>query len=644
MRTRGLAKAAIGALVAATFSLFASPAHAAAGESDTTLVTDGTARYAKIASNPAIGDFNAISIEFWFKSNLSSCDGNIVSKGVDYAVYCASGYMNFAFKGGGTVTGTQVRFSTSSGPTYLAPPQYEWHHFAITRAANATTVKIYWDGVMVSSDQTSDGAGSTALANSGDDLNIGARRNGGTYFNGSIDEVRISNVVRTQSDIQNDMKNWGIGSENGVVAYYDFNDVSGTTVVDRVGSNNLTLVGSPTISPLEITATSGNDYIVVFPRTYLTSQGGWRVPGGITKMESLVVGGGGAGGSRAGGGGGAGGYVYTDRNILTYTAGTVESIIVGAGGVGQNASRGTNGGNSSIGTKRIAIGGGGGGSANANNPDRSGGDGGSGGGAATTGGSGTLVVGTSTQFSTYGYGSGNNGALSLGTDFYQGGGGGGASSASVIASATTYNSWSDGGNGTSSSITTVATCYATGGGGGFGNANVSTVVGASSAALTSHGGNCGGSADPNGGRGAYGKLMGQWAVANTGSGGGGGGWDDATAGADKPGGSGGSGIVVLRFNTLLTASFTGVATATYRTPSAMTVTTSIGSKVTFYANGKRIGGCVSIPTVNLTATCNWKPSFRGTLKVTASATSMVPNPTTLTFSTTTIVARRTNTR
>ncbi len=639
VRKRTISKAAIAALAAACLSLIQSPAQAAPGESDTTLVTDGTARYAKIASNSAIGTFNAISIEFWFKSSLASCDGNIVSKGVDYAVYCAAGTMNYAFKGGGTVTGTTVRFAGTSGPTSLTPPQNEWHHFAITRAANATTVTTYWDGQVVSSDQTSDGAGSTALANTGEDLNIGARRNGATYFNGLIDEVRISNVVRTQAEIQADMKTWGIGSETGVVAYYDFNDVSGTTVVDRVGSNNLTLVGSPTISSVESTSTIGNDTVVVFPRSYLTSQGGWRVPGGITKIESLVVGGGGAGGSRAGGGGGAGGYVYTDRNTLTYTAGAVEAITVGAGGVGQNDTKGSNGQNSSIGTRRIALGGGGGGSANgANNTLRNGADGGSGGGAAVGYSSTTATAGSTIQNSTYSYGLGFNGAQGLGANYFQGGGGGGASSAAIIAAGYTYNDWSDGGNGVTNSITGSSVCYATGGGGGYGLNN------AGAASLRSHGGNCGGVADPNGGQGAYGKLKGQWATANSGGGGGAGGFDDTTTGNDKPGGSGGSGIIVLRYSTLLTATLNGVASATYRSTSTMTATTSIGAKVTFFANGKRIAGCISLPTVNLVATCNWKPAFRGSINVTATATSLLSNPTSVTLSASTFVGKRTNNR
>ena len=639
MRSRGKAGALALALATSLLVTISPTAQAAPGEFDSYLNLDGTARYATIASNSAIGTFNDISIEFWFKSSAATCSGNIVAKGVDYAIYCTAGNLAFAFKGNGTVAGTNIRYSSTSGPTYLTVPQGEWHHFAITRAANTATATIYLDGQILNNNQSADGAGTSALANSGEVLNIGARRDSATYFNGGIDEVRISNVVRTQSEIQADMHRWGIGNETGVVAYYDFNDISGTTLTDQIGGNTMTLVGAPAVSRIDSTTQSGSDTVVTFPRSYLTSQGGWKVPVGVSKMESLVVGGGGAGGSRSGGGGGAGGYVATAANTLTFTPGAVETITVGQGGVGQNNTRGSNGQNSALGTRRIAQGGGGGGSANgADNSLRNGANGGSGGGAAYLAVAG-LVAGTSTQTSTYGYGLGNNGALALGANYFPGGGGGGSSSAAIIAAASSANDWSDGGNGTTNSISGSAVCYATGGGAGLGLATIG------SSTLKSNGGNCGGTANPNKGRGTYGKLIAQWGSANTGAGGGGSGWDDSIATSDVPGGSGGSGIIVLRYLSTLSATFTGATTATYRQPSTISVTTTLASKVTFYANGKRISGCISVPTDGaLLATCNWSPSIRGQITVTATVTPLLAGVSAQTKTLVTTVGRRTSTR
>ena len=68
MTKRSLAGALVSALAASLLVLISPAAHAAPGESDTYLNLDGTARYATIASNSALGTMNAISIEFWFKS------------------------------------------------------------------------------------------------------------------------------------------------------------------------------------------------------------------------------------------------------------------------------------------------------------------------------------------------------------------------------------------------------------------------------------------------------------------------------------------------------------------------------------------------------------------------------------------------
>ena len=623
-----------------SFTLIAIPnAQAVAGESDSYLNFDGTAKYATAADSAALNTFNAISIEFWFKSSLATCSGNIVSKGVDYVVYCNSGRIAYAFQSASVgATGTDVRYQSTTRVAYLNVPQNEWHHFAITRAANTNSVTTYWDGQKVSDNQAADGASTYALKATADPLNIGARRNTTTYFSGGIDEVRISNVVRTQAEIQSDMNTWGIGSETGVVAYYDFNDISGSTLTDRVNGNNMSLVGAPTSSTIESKTTVGNDTVISFPRSYLTSQGGWKVPDGITKIESLVIAGGGAGGSRAGGGGGAGGYVATDRATLTYTPNQVQVITVGVGGIGQSDTLGGNGTNSMLGTVRTAIGGGGGGSASGvGNSLRNGQDGGSGGGAAvqhTTG----LVYGNSIQYSTTGYGVGYYGALALGANFYPGGGGGGAGGYASPAAASSATDWSAGGAGLSNSITGSAVCYATGGGGGLGQLNLSGAY-----SLASAGGNCGGSANPNNGRGMYGKAQAQWGLGNTGAGGGGTGFDDYTSG-DIPGGHGGSGIIILRYTSTLTSSFTGQVSGIYRTASSMSVTTNIGAKVTFYANGKRIAGCIAIKTVNLVATCNWKPSSRGQLNITATSTPLFAGGVAVTSTSLMSVGRRTESR
>jgi len=57
---------------------------------------------------------------------------------------------------------------------------------------------------------------------------------------------------------------------------------------------------------------------------------------------------------------------------------------------------------------------------------------------------------------------------------------------------------------------------------------------------------------------------------------------------------------------------------TYRSSNTVTTTSNYAGKVTFYANGKKIGGCISVPTNgSLVATCNYKPTIHGAVTITA---------------------------
>ena len=75
---------------------------------------------------------------------------------------------------------------------------------------------------------------------SGSALNVSANNNpirigsdyGSRYFDGRIDEVRIWNIAREQADIIADMDSTLFGNENGLVAYYHFNEGEGDTLYD----------------------------------------------------------------------------------------------------------------------------------------------------------------------------------------------------------------------------------------------------------------------------------------------------------------------------------------------------------------------------------------------------------------------------
>jgi hypothetical protein len=64
-------------------------------------------------------------------------------------------------------------------------------------------------------------------------------------------------------------------------------------------------------------------------------------------------------------------------------------------------------------------------------------------------------------------------------------------------------------------------------------------------------------------------------------------------------------------------SLSGGATAAKGVVKTMTATASASGAVTFYINGKRVPGCISVKTQSSVATCNWKPATQGSVTITA---------------------------
>ena len=282
--------------------------------------------------------------------------------------------------------------------------------------------------------------------------------------------------------------------------------------------------------------TCGNYKTHVFtgPGTFTVSCAGNSQ--GSNSVEYLVVAGGAGGAARHGAGGGAGGYRQNYPNPATAglpVTATGYPITVGSGGAGSSCGSilGTSGNPSIFSTITSAGGGGGLGTTG------SGASGGSGGGTRSgSGGAGNTPPVSPSQ--------GNNGANGPAASDYNGSGGGGAGAVGC-------NSKSGGGNGgigspiataffgpTSPSYGTTGPApgrYFAGGGGG------GSYQGLGSPGPIGSGGSGGG-----GSGGAYPTAPTSGTV-NTGGGGGGGGGSPSSPGPSCTAGSGGSGIVAIRY-------------------------------------------------------------------------------------------------
>ena len=624
-RCRAILALVLSATLICLIPALSTPAQAATFERDTAIDLNGSAQYGYAGNSTALRTFNAITIEFWAKPDVT-CSGNMVAKNLDYAVYCSAGELSYAF--------SRTGVSWVGVNTNIKIPTNEWHHIAVVRPASTATAYVYIDGQLHYTG-TADSASTSAISsNASTFLNIGARGQAATYFNGNVDEVRIFSSTRTETQIASDMHTWGNLGLSSIVAYYDFNNVSGSTISNKAlnpdANSDLTINGSPTFPTIESSVASGDQIVTTFPRSYLNSNGGWFGPDGVSKYWALVVAGGGGGGMDEGGGGGAGGLI--DSRTVILAADSAITIDVGQGGrgaVGLTGNygtadlRGNSGQNSQI-SSVTAVGGGGGGSSKnvANDAARNGGPGGSGG-----GGAGEVTAGHAGGAGTAGQGY----AGGVGINASSGGGGGGASEAG-----NTDGNFL-GGDGAASSITGSSVTYAGGGGGGGGNTTATQYAGGSG------GGGTGGSS----------TLANTAGTAGLG-GGGGGGCGNLACGPDGvaySGASGGSGVIILRYMAVSGVFLTSLSYSTTPTKSTSTTITAVitvAGQVRFTAKGARIKNCLTRPTSGAsptyTVTCSWKPAIHGPNLLEMRITPTDSNFVATTLNQSVTVARRSNTR
>ncbi|MCD6013653.1 MAG: type sorting protein, partial [Flavipsychrobacter sp.] len=214
------------------------------------LHVDGSNDYVSIPNNSALNISSNITIESWIKiTNTSTNIQNVVCKSqcsgsnngyifprTDNAWTNMNGYLHIAGS-----------WRVLTGP---APSANVWHHCALTY--NGSTILMYIDGVQVASMSQSG-----SITTNSNPLSIGVQVGcSSEHFGGAVDEVKIWNTARSQSQIQADM-NCDAAQNANLVAYYRFDEgtASGTntgitTVVDYSGNslcgtlNNLALTGS----------------------------------------------------------------------------------------------------------------------------------------------------------------------------------------------------------------------------------------------------------------------------------------------------------------------------------------------------------------------------------------------------------------
>jgi hypothetical protein len=197
---------------------------------------DGSDDYVELANESAFDFTNTFTVETWIKVNRFDLSYQaIIAKGDDsWRLSRNFNYNTIHFAANKSSGG----YISINGTTDVNDGK--WHHIAAV--ADGTNMYLYIDGLLEGQIAMTD-----TVPDSSYPVYIGENsENRGRYFDGQIDEVRIWNTSRTQTEIQENMGNTLSGNENGLLAYYQFNEGDGNTATDIASSGNEgTIEGDP---------------------------------------------------------------------------------------------------------------------------------------------------------------------------------------------------------------------------------------------------------------------------------------------------------------------------------------------------------------------------------------------------------------
>jgi len=235
--------------------------------SEGTLQLNGTDRYMRIPSaddfNIAIGESYTVTCKVKMPFSGSSC--RFVSKR-SYTGTANSGTVGWEMWGD---MNASTRFSTNLSPagspwggkgngTGVTFTENQWVHLTWVFDWNENTTNIYVDGVLGESKSLHADFQSKSLENNFDVLvGAGYSNSDGSasipafFMNGEMDDLRFYNKALTLDEIKADMDATVDGTTDGLVAAYDFTDISGVEVPDISGHGHTgTLVNFPNYSTL----------------------------------------------------------------------------------------------------------------------------------------------------------------------------------------------------------------------------------------------------------------------------------------------------------------------------------------------------------------------------------------------------------
>jgi PKD repeat protein len=187
---------------------------------------DGVANLVQIPFFGQVAPTTEVTIEFW--QNVAAVkDQSTFSFQPDASGNRCQAYVPH---GEGDVFWDFGDDNTTGRLSYTPPVSITgtWQHFALVSSQSGNFMKIYRNGVLEASK-----TGASTYVPGSNDLRLGyGFVNGDSFFGGQLDEFRVWNTVRSQSQIVANMHAQLSGNEPGLVGYWPF-DESGQTVIDH---------------------------------------------------------------------------------------------------------------------------------------------------------------------------------------------------------------------------------------------------------------------------------------------------------------------------------------------------------------------------------------------------------------------------
>lgn len=201
-------------------------------QSNFALNFNGTNQYVSIGSPITTG--SSYTKEAWVYASSIVSARNIIS----------SSDAPFWINGGTLSAGQSGSYSLVTDPGVF--PTNRWVHVAVTYDQPSTTMRLYLDGILVSTNTTVPGY--TSEPNF-----IASHTGAASYFQGNIDEVRIWSAALTPTQLKQNIFRGPNKLAPGLVRYYKFNEGAGTVLVDSTSTADGTLVNTPlwVASPIE---------------------------------------------------------------------------------------------------------------------------------------------------------------------------------------------------------------------------------------------------------------------------------------------------------------------------------------------------------------------------------------------------------